>query len=72
MKIEFVYRRKQPSLRVTSDCEGDKVINQRKLWQNESESREAQLLQEQQVRKAIERTDPGKEGSSVESVISVE
>ena len=37
MKVKLVCRRKHPCLKVMSNWGADKVMNQRKIWQNESE-----------------------------------
>ena len=64
-KVKLVCRRKQPCLKVTSDWEADKVMIQRKIWQNESEIGYGQLSQELPRKEKLFKSSTGRESESV-------
>lgn len=59
MKVKFACRRKHPCLKVMSNWVADKVMNQRKIWQNESEIGYAQFLWGNLGKKGLKRAGEG-------------
>jgi hypothetical protein len=67
-KIKLVFRRKQPRLKVISNWGADKVVNQRKIWQNESNIGCVQLSWEQHRKDKLFKSRTGRESVQLSGV----
>lgn len=64
MEVKLVYRRRHPCLKVTAKWGVDKVMSQRKIWQNKSDDIHPTLKRTAQGRECIERAGQGESQSA--------